>query len=130
MSTRELDRRLFGFIKKVASKFLGRELSEGELDELVAREFEDVDTYVICTFYPFIHEQKLISCSIATRELDRRLFGFIKKVASKFLGRELSEGELDELVARDFEDVDTYVICPFYPRIKADFLQYVDPRTR
>ena len=110
MSTRELDRRLFGFIKKIASKFLGRELSEGELDELVAREFEDVDTYVICTFYPFIHEQKLISCSIATRELDRRLFGFIKKVASKFLGRELSERELDDLTARDFEDeLDAYV---------------------
>ena len=57
-----------------------------------------------------IHEQKLISCSIATRELDRRLFGFIKKVASKFLGRELSESELDELAARDFEDeLDAYV---------------------
>ena len=65
---------------------------------------------------PFIHEQKLTSCSIATRELDRRLFGFIKKVASKFLGREveLSEREVDELVAREFEDVDTYVICPSF----------------
>ena len=63
-----------------------------------------------CRIHPAVHH------NVETRELDRRLFGFIKKVASKFLGREveLSEREVDGLVAREFEDVDTCVICPSF----------------
>ena len=79
-----------------------------------------------CRIHPAVHHH------VETRELDKRLFGFIKKVASKFLGREVepSERELDGLVAREFEEVDAYVICTFHPRMKADLLQYRNPRTR
>jgi hypothetical protein len=52
--------------------------------------------------------ERLISPSVSTRELDRRAFGLIKKVASAVLGREdMSERELDDLIARDFPGADT-----------------------
>jgi len=90
VETPELDRRLFGFVKKIAGKLFGREeLNERELDGLITREFQQADT-------------------IAARELDKRLFGFVKKIAGKLFGREdLSECELDELITREFEETDT-----------------------
>jgi hypothetical protein len=57
----------------------------------------------------------LISPSVSARELDRRAFGLIKKVASAFLGREdLSEREMDEFIARALEgELDAYVASRF-----------------
>jgi hypothetical protein len=52
--------------------------------------------------------KELSSRSVTTRNLDSRALGLIKKLAHNFLAREdVSEPELDQLIAHDFQVADT-----------------------